>query len=249
LHLAFNFQLIVNESVVTPWRADVIRQVVSDLEQHLPRGAQPCYALNNHDRSRFISRNNLDGHGHTRARAACLLLLGLRATPFVYYGEEIGMVDVDIPEDRQQDPARFRHIGRDPQRTPMQWDDTPGRGFSNVEPWLPVGPADINVAAQQDDPDSMLSLYRDAIRLRRQEPALHDGSLRILDSNEDIFAWERVVDGSRPVCCVLNTATGPREVTIPAGYQSILLSTDRQMVGQAVSEAVTVPSLGAVWIA
>ncbi|HMM43703.1 MAG TPA: alpha-amylase family glycosyl hydrolase, partial [Thermomicrobiales bacterium] len=117
-----NFQLIVDDSVVTPWQADAIRDVVVELEAELGGAAQPCYALNNHDRSRFASRHDADGKGSLRARAACLLLLGLRATPFLYYGEEIGMVDADVPPERQQDPARFRHIGRDPQRTPMQWD-------------------------------------------------------------------------------------------------------------------------------
>src|SRR5690606_10941887 len=111
----------------------------------------------------FISRHNGDGRGFERARAAVVLLMGLRNTPFVYYGEEIGMEDVDIPEDELKDPARIHTTGRDPERTPMQWDATPGRGFSTARPWLPYGRIDRNVADQDADPDSLLALYRRAI--------------------------------------------------------------------------------------
>jgi alpha-glucosidase len=248
LHLAFNFQLIVNESVETPWDATVIRKIVSDLEAELPRGAQPCYALNNHDRSRFVSRNNADGLGHVRARAACLLLLGLRSTPFLYYGEEIGMVDVEIPEEKQRDPARFRHFGRDPQRTPMQWDDSPGRGFTKAEPWLPFGPDEINVQAQQADPDSMLSLYRDALWLRKQEQALHSGSHRTIESVAGSFVFERLADDARPVLCALSTATETLVIEVPEGYSRILIASDRAMDGSRVESSIELPPLGAVWV-
>jgi alpha-glucosidase len=111
LHLAFNFEFIYRNSVAqfTPWTAEVIHDIVSAAEQELPEGAQPCYALGNHDRSRFISRHDADGRGYERGRAAALLLFGLRNTPFVYYGDEIGMVDVEIPDDRLQDSGADPH--------------------------------------------------------------------------------------------------------------------------------------------
>lgn len=248
LHLAFNFQLIVDEAALTPWRADVIRDVVVELEAELGGGAQPCYALNNHDRPRFRSRHDADGRGYERARAACLLLLGLRATPFLYFGEEIGMVDVDVPADQQQDPARFRHVGRDPQRTPMQWDASEGRGFSDATPWLPFGPIAINVADQQGDPKSMLSLYRDAIRLRKGEASLRAGRFAIVSSDRDTLAFERAAASARPVLCVLNTSDGERVVEIPGGYSKVLIATDRSMDDQAVKGDVAVPALGAIWL-
>jgi alpha-glucosidase len=248
LHLAFNFQLIMRDGVKTPWDSGVIRGIVTTLESTLPVGAQPCFAFNNHDQPRFVSRNDDDGNGSARARAAALLLLGLRSTPFVYYGEEIGMVDGDIPEDRLRDPARFRHIGRDPQRTPMQWDASEGRGFTTGEPWLPFGPEQINVAVQTNDADSLLSLYRSAIWVRKQELALQKGALRELESPHDTFAFERRASDARPVAVVISTALEPVDVELPEWCSAVLLCTDRALDGSAVVGAVTLPPLGAAWI-
>src|SRR5262249_38781661 len=139
------------------------------------------YVLGNHDVARFISRHNADGRGQARARVAALLLLTLRGTPFIYYGEELGMEDVVVPESLAQDPARFRAFNRDPARTPMPWDGSPGRGFTTGTPWLPFGDRAINVAAQIEDSTSLLSLYRELIWLRKRTPALHRGRYRPLD--------------------------------------------------------------------
>jgi alpha-glucosidase len=248
LHLAFNFQLLARDGVLTPWDCGVMRDIVTALESSLPTGAQPCYALSNHDQPRLASRHDHDGRGHERARAAALLLLGIRSTPFLYYGEEIGMVDVDIPDDQLQDPARFFHYGRDPQRTPMQWDASEGRGFTTGEPWLPFGPVEINVAAQQDDPASTLSIYRDAIWLRRDEPSLLNGSLHAVDSPPGTFVFVRQAAGSRSVVCALNTTTQPMSVMLPHGHRTVLIATDRDLDGTPAGETFTIPPLGAAWI-
>src|SRR5262249_22311510 len=134
--------------------------------------------------------------GDARARLAALMLLTLRGTPFLYYGEEIGMRDVPIPEDRICDPVgkRFAAIGRDPERTPMQWDGTRGAGFSTAnETWLPIGPdADVNnVARQANDPRSLLSFYRRLLWYRKQSPALRRGTYRPLDGPTDTFIYLR----------------------------------------------------------
>ncbi|HUG13444.1 MAG TPA: alpha-amylase family glycosyl hydrolase [Thermomicrobiales bacterium] len=248
LHLAFNFQLLVHDGVQSPWDSEFMRGVVSALESSLPDGAQPCYALGNHDQPRLASRHNHDGRGQERSRAAALLLLGVRSTPFLYYGEELGMVDVDIPEDRLQDPARFYHHGRDPERTPMQWDASAGRGFTEGEPWLPFGPVEINVAAQQDDPGSLLSLYRDALRIRRDEPSLHAGELRDIDSPTGTFVFVRHAAGARAIHCAINTTVEPIDIALPEGAMSVLLATDRALDGLPVTGSFTVPALGAAWI-
>jgi alpha-glucosidase len=248
LHLAFNFQIIMRAGIKTPWDAGLIRGIVTTLEATLPHGAQPCYAFNNHDQPRIVSRHDEDARGVERARAAALLLLGLRATPFLYYGEEIGMPNVSIPEHRLQDPARFMHIGRDPERTPMQWDTSAGRGFTTGEPWLPFGPIDISVAAQTRDPNSMLSLYRDALRLRRQEPSLHAGTFREIESPTNTFAFVRHAPESRPVLCVLNTATEATRVSVPSAFTTVLLATDRSLDGAPSGGSFTVPALGAAWL-
>ena len=150
----------------------------------------------NHDNHRFPTR--WCKNDPARTRAALVMLLGLRGTPFLYYGDEIGMVDTDVPTDRILDPVGVFHgarMGRDDERTPMQWSPEPGAGFSEpgVEPWLPYGDyAAYNVADQRHDPDSTLSLTRDLIGLRDAMPELRDGSYRTLPGpNDDVWAWLR----------------------------------------------------------
>ncbi len=149
LDLPTNFHLIS-----TPWEAEAIGAHVAAYEDALPDGAWPNYALGNHDRSRIASRA-----GPAQARVAAVLLLTLRGTPTLYYGDELGLRDVAVPPDRVQDPWERRvpgqGLGRDPVRTPMPWTPEPNAGFCppEVEPWLPLDPdhARLSVAAQQRD--------------------------------------------------------------------------------------------------
>ena len=250
LHLAFNFQFIHEEEPRhTPWDAEALRRIVRNAEAALPAGAQPCYALANHDRSRFISRHNEDGLGAERARASVVMLMGLRSTPFVYYGEEIGMEDVDVPESRLQDPARIHTIGRDPERTPMQWDSSPGRGFSAAEPWLPFGPAEINVVDQDDAPDSLLSLYRRAIWLRKGEESLLSGNYHELETSSEIFAFTRQAPGYAGVLVAVNTSTENARLTLPEGFSTVVLATDREAEGRFVEGDISLPPLAALMVA
>ena len=244
LHLAFNFQFIHEQDPVhTPWEAEALRRVVRNAEDAIPAGAQPCYAIANHDRARFISRHNQDGNGFARSRASIVMLTGLRNTPFLYYGEEIGMENVDVPEDKLQDPARFRSFGRDPERTPMQWDASPGRGFSQHEPWLPFGRVDRNVAAQLDDPDSLLALVRRAIWLRKRAPVLLQGAYRELDGPPGVFLFERELGGSAAVVAV-NTETAGVTVRL-AKPGDVILSTEREQEGMRVTGELQLAPLGA----
>ena len=248
LHLAFNFHYInQREPVITPWEAPLLAFIAGRAEEAMPPGAQPCYAFNNHDRPRFASRQDADGHGPERARAAALLLLGLRGTPFVYYGEELGMLDVDVPADRLRDPARFHGWGRDPARTPMQWDDSPGRGFSAGEPWLPFGPAGINVAAQAADQASLLSLYRRAIWLRKDEASLERGSYRELFVRDHVFAFVREAASARPVVVAVNTGLRSASFALPPGGWRVLESTSASSDAVLDGEAM-LPPLGAAWL-
>jgi alpha-glucosidase len=248
LHLAFNFHLMQQGGTYTRWDAAELRRIVADAEASLPDNAQPCYALANHDRARFVSRHDFDGRGQDRARAAAVLLLGLRSTPFLYYGEEIGMADVDVPPEQQHDPARFLHIGRDPERTPMQWDASAGRGFTTGTPWLPFGAPEINVADQLDDPDSLLSLYREAIHLRKREPALVSGALRVAHGTGEWFAFERLSAAARPVLCVINTATHAASVELPQPYTAVLLATRREGAAMVAGRQLRLGPLAAAWL-
>lgn len=207
VQLPFNFQLIGAQ-----WQADVIRRLVHDYEAALPPGAAPNWVLGNHDKPRIASRV-----GPLRARLAAMLLLTLRGTPTLYYGDEIGMTDVPIPPDEVQDPFEKNEpgkgLGRDPQRTPMQWSTGAHAGFSQGRPWLQLADdwATHNVELQQADAASMLALYRRLIALRRAEPALHAGAWEPVDAGADVVAYARSF-AQRRLVVLLNFAEAPRDI-------------------------------------
>ncbi len=232
LNLAFNFTLLH-----APFKAPNLRAAVEEGEQHLPATAWPVWTGGNHDNHRFPSRWG-DGDP-AKTRAAMVMLMGLRGTPFLYYGDEIGMPDADIPEDRVLDPVGIFHgarIGRDPERTPMQWTDDPGAGFSmpGIEPWLPYGDASAcNVAAQRHDPDSMLSLTRDLIGLRDAMPELRRGVYATLPaSNDQLWAWRR---GERTIVA-MNCSDDAVDVP-DIGPGNVRISTIRLRDGERVDGA------------
>jgi glycosidase len=215
LHMPFNFTLLY-----APWEAAEFRRRVDEFEAVVPRHGWPNYVLGNHDEPRLATR-----FGPERARVAMMLLLTLRGTPTVYYGDELGLPEVEIPPGRQQDPWGFRvpGLGRDGCRTPMPWDRSANSGFcpDGVEPWLPLGPAagERSVAAQLEDPSSMLNLVRRLLRLRRSEPALHEGGYRAIDDvPEGCYAFRRCDPGGGPGFVVaLNFTGAPLEVPLHAG--------------------------------
>jgi alpha-glucosidase len=224
LHLPFNFRLLRE-----PWEPAAIRAMVEQYERLLPAGAWPNYVLGNHDIHRVATRVGPD-----QARVAMMLLLTLRGTPTMYYGDEIGMEDVPIPPDRVQDPWELfvpgMGLGRDPERTPMQWDDAPNAGFcpAGVTTWLPIA-ADyetVNVVTQQMQEDSMLRFTRRLIALRREHPALNMGAIKMLDAPEGILAYVREDETGR-FLVVLNFTGEPQSWTLPVPEQVVqpLLST------------------------
>jgi alpha-glucosidase len=204
VQLPFNFQLIGAE-----WQAGRIDRLVRDYEAALPQGAAPNWVLGNHDKPRIASRV-----GPTMARLAAMLLLTLRGTPTLYYGDELGMTDVTIPPEEVQDPFEKNvpglGLGRDPQRTPMQWSGARNAGFTTGRPWLRLAGdwAERNVEAQTHDPASMLTLYRRLIDLRRAEPPLHAGDYEALECGVDTVAYARTHEGRRLVV-LLNFGTDP----------------------------------------
>jgi alpha-glucosidase len=225
IHLPFNFQLVTMEG----WDARKIQSLVDDYEAALPDGAWPNWVLGNHDNPRISTKV-----GAQNARLAAMLLLTLRGTPTLYYGDEIGMENVPVPPEMARDPeARlFPGSGRDPYRAPMRWDSSPNAGFcrTDVAPWLPVGGdvERVNVEAQRDDPGSMLSLTRRLISLRRTIPALRSGSYEPAErAPEDCFAFSRRLNG-QDVFVALNFGGGETEVPLPGACDRpwrVLLST------------------------
>jgi alpha-glucosidase len=205
-HLPFNFQLIR-----LAWNAKEIAEAVERYEALLPSYAWPNWVLGNHDKPRIATRA-----GAAQARVAAMLLLTLRGTPTMYYGDEIGMHDVPIAPDQVQDPFEKNvpglGLGRDPVRTPMQWSSGQWAEFSTVRPWLPVADdyRNANVELERTDASSLLSLYRRLIELRRAEPALTVGDYAALPAGDDLVAYMRKA-GRRRLLIVLNFGARPRK--------------------------------------
>ncbi|MGN8552079.1 UNVERIFIED_CONTAM: glycoside hydrolase family 13 protein [Microbacterium sp. SLM126] len=245
MHTAFNFDFLAR-----PWGAASFRESISaTLAAHAPVGAPSTWVLSNHDVTRPVTRYGREDTafaflrkrfgvptdpqlGLHRARAAALLVAALPGSLYIYQGDELGLPEVeDLPLDLIEDPMHFRSGGTDPGRdgcrVPLPWDGeaTPfGFGPDGSAPWLPqpAGWSGLTVAAQAADPDSTLTLYREALRLRRALPALGDGTLEWWDdaapAASDVLAFRRGDD----FACVVNT--GDASVALPAGADLLLSS-------------------------
>jgi alpha-glucosidase len=234
--LPFNFHLIQ-----TTWKAHSIACLIHDYEAALPPGAWPNWVLGNHDQMRLATRI-----GPEQARVAGMLLLTLRGTPTLYYGDELGMKDGVIPPDQVQDPAEKNQpgigMGRDPERTPMLWNNANNAGFTAGKPWLPISPdyTLYSVETESKDPGSVLSLYRNLLALRRKHAALHSGDVYGVkptdEGNQNVLAYRRT-DGAERMQVLLNLTGEPQTVACPPGR--VLLSTHSGHDSTAFSSSVT----------
>jgi alpha-glucosidase len=231
-HLPFNFALLS-----APWNARAIATLIDDYEKALPSGAWPNWVLGNHDRPRIEGRV-----GSAQARVAAMLLLTLRGTPTLYYGDEIGMKQVAIAPDRVRDPLEKNvpgiGVGRDGCRTPMQWDATANAGFTTAEPWLPLADDHVheNVANLTEDGGSILSLYRALIELRTEAPQLTIGRYIPVAATGDVLMYRREY-AEASILIVLNLGTDPVSIASdgPEYEGKVLLSTNLDRKGEMVS--------------
>ena len=223
----------------SPFTADGLRTIVDATERTLDQPEMwPVWAVSTHDEPRFVDR--WCGGSVERARSALMMLLTLRGTPVLYYGDELGMCDVPVAPEQRRDPvgtgAYDAGPGRDPCRTPMPWSTAAGSGFTtpDAEPWLPFSTqSGVTAEAQRADPNSMLVLTRDLIALRRSEPDLSGGSYSSLPSPDGVWAYRR---GERFVV-VLNLSDGPTAFE-HQGRFTIRLGTNRVRNNEAVSASV-----------
>jgi len=222
VHLPLNFQLID-----TPWEARALATLITNYESLLPLDGWPNWVLGNHDRPRVAANR-----GHAQARVAAVLLLTLRGTPTLYYGDELGLSDVAIEPSKVRDPRELREpglgLGRDPMRTPMPWDASENAGFTTAKPWLPLN-ADWptrNVARMTEESQSILTLYRRLLALRRDCLALSIGDFVLLNVEDEILAYERRYDAERLIVA-LNLGGQPHRLQLPdwARDSRLLLST------------------------
>jgi alpha-glucosidase len=239
VHLPFNFQL-----VQVAWDAAHVRRVVDEYESSVAEDEWPNWVLGNHDQPRVATRV-----GREQARVAAMMLLTLRGTPTIYNGDELGMVNSDVPRDAMRDErARTcdgKGIGRDPFRAPMQWDGSRNAGFSDAEPWLPMAAdhATVHVAAQREDPRSSLALHRRLIELRRASPALLRGAYRPVDATAHVYAYVRCTE-EEAFLIALNLNDLPRTLELPGwcGTGRVAVSTrdpqaDRPATGRTIELA------------
>jgi alpha-glucosidase len=204
-HLPFNFQLIS-----LPWDPVQIASALLEYEAALPREGWPNWVLSNHDKPRIVSRVASE-----QALVAAMLLLTLRGTITVYYGDEIGMRDVSIPPGQIKDPRGLnmpdKNLSRDPARTPMQWDSSAHAGFTQATPWLPVDRLynAVNVAGQKEKSSSILLLYKRLIQLREKEPAFTEGGFVPVYADYQLISYLRQAEGSTRFLVVLNMTHRP----------------------------------------
>jgi alpha-glucosidase len=193
VHLPFNFQLLH-----TAWTAKNIARLIAEYEAALPVGGWPNWVLGNHDQPRIAARI-----GAAQARIAAMLLLTLRGTPTLYYGDELGIGKITIPQNAMRDPWEKNEPGlgvsRDPSRTPFHWDATPNAGFSRTIPWLPLDPSYhvCNVETLSAEATSILNLYRLLLSIRRQYVSLNSGAFQLIDTHENVLVYTRSAEGER----------------------------------------------------
>jgi alpha-glucosidase len=218
--MPFNFQLIH-----AAWSAGEIAKLVVEYEAALPVGGWPNWVLGNHDQPRIAARV-----GAAQARIAAMLLLTLRGTPTMYYGDELGLGRVAIPPEAVHDPWEKNEpglgLGRDPSRTPFQWDATPNAGFTRGRPWLPLDPdyyKTCNVEALRDEPGAILRLYRQLLAIRRQYAALNSGAFRMIGVQGDALVYERVSGTERVVVC-LNFGDREQPVAFDGAVRATILA-------------------------
>jgi alpha-glucosidase len=235
-HLPFNFQLLQLD-----WKAEKINAAINEYEGALPEDGWPNWVLGNHDNSRIASRV-----GKEQAKIAAMLLLTLRGTPTVYYGDELGMEDVDIPEDKIMDPQALNEPGvgrsRDPERTPMQWDDSKNAGFTKGEPWLPLmdNYKEINIEEQWDKKNSILKLHRKLLEIRNREKALQVGSYTPIYTKEDLLAYIREYNNEK-FLIVLNL--GASELNFSPDFEwsgTVKVATEHTIEGKDLSNKIKV---------
>jgi alpha-glucosidase len=238
MHSAFNFDFMTR-----PWDASEMRTSIQrTLAEHAPVGAPATWVLSNHDVTRPVTRYGREDSGFAfdrkrfgtptdvqlgtrRARAAALLTAALPGALYIYQGDELGLPEVELPVEVLQDPMHFRSDGVDPGRdgcrVPLPWaGDVPPYGFGGARPWLPQpeGWGGLTVQAEAADPDSTLSLYRSAIRIRRDLADLRGDAIEWLDLGDDVIAF------TRGTAVLSITHFGPEPIELPAHRRLILSS-------------------------
>jgi alpha-glucosidase len=228
LHMNFNFS-----TMFASFDCIEFQRIMIDWYNAIGNKGWPCHVFSNHDQSRAITR--IAKNDVQKAKLIAVLLLTQKGTPFIYYGEEIGMVDGNIPRKYIQDPVGKKywpfHTGRDKARTPMQWNATNYAGFSTVTPWLPVNPdyTRTNVALQSKQTESMFQFYRKLIALRKSRKELYAGEIEFLLAPDDVMLYKRVWNNEKCIIA-LNFSSSKKVVNCNNKCRVLLSSYEKQIV-------------------
>ena len=197
LHLAFDFSL----TYVNSWGAKIFQKLIKRWYSFIPDKGWPTFVLSNHDQPRTAGRLGSGPDKYKRAKVIAAMHLTLKGTPFIYYGEEIGMIDGKLKKEEICDPLGKKYwpimVGRDIYRTPMQWNSDINAGFSKAKPWLPVNQdfGTINVETEKIDINSLLNFYKRLISLRKMHPAFLRGEwIPVVEGEKNIFAYYRTCE-------------------------------------------------------
>ncbi len=227
LHLAFDFSIIYKKK----WHAKVFADYIKKMYEHLPTGAWPVITLSNHDQPRSRTRFGGGQESEDRVRVASAFALLVKGTPFLYYGEEIGMENGKIKKSQLKDPVGIKywplHPGRDPERTPMLWSGDANAGFSKVIPWLPLNKnwPEINVAKQRKTKGALLGFHQKIIAVRNSHPVLYSGDMDFIhDGAENYLAFVRKNDHEK-VYVYLNFSPRTLKIPLSMGQWRIIFST------------------------
>ncbi|MGB4800657.1 MAG: alpha-amylase family glycosyl hydrolase [Candidatus Saccharimonadales bacterium] len=221
--MPFNF-----EGIGRPFTAESYRTFVETYQGFLnPKLHVPVYCFGNHDQHRLVSRV-----GERQARLVAIMQMTLPGLPVLYYGDELGMKNGLIPEGQEQDPLnRIKPglaQGRDPERTPMQWDSSRTAGFTrSTHPWLPIaqGAEKLNVAVERQQPDSYWTLYRWLLRFRSESDSMATGTYQTLQTDDDahLYAYTRTLR-DKTVLTILNFSSRRRKYTLPSAGRVLMAS-------------------------
>lgn len=216
----FNFSLIT-----LPWKADIHKKYIDEYVKILGDIYIPCWVLGNHDKHRVASRI-----GEKQARIAAMLQLMLPGFPFIYYGEEIGMLNGILPKEKIMDPYEIMSpglgLGRDPERTPLQWDTSQNAGFTDKTPWLPINEdyKTTNIETELNKPHSSLSLYKKLIKLRKENIILAEGKyIPLSQPTENVFSFMREKDDKK-ILVLLNFDEKDKKISLNLKFAKILCS-------------------------
>jgi alpha-glucosidase len=229
--------------LLLPWDASAIRESIVEYYAALRGGMLPSFVFGNHDQSRLATR-----FGEANHRSVNTLLLTLWGVPTMYYGDELGMVDGLVLPHQKQDPFSFEYsefgLGRDPARTPMQWDDSANAGFTTAaaQTWLPIKTHfHSHVAEQENDPTSTLNYCRRLLQLRHEYPALNRGSIQFIDAGSELLVYERKADGQR-ILVVINFGAAAQSIDLTALY------TNAELLASSMMDNPTIADLGDIAI-